>query len=112
MAHEAADRNLIARLESQLSQVGLQVAIEVNNPATGFAIQLQTNDGHLIGWAPRYLVEDLRQGLVEPSAVQAEVRRINEVGAPFARRVLIELRCGLPSTFEPMTSSDYKVLTP
>lgn len=90
----------------------LQVAIEVNNPATGFAIQLQTNDGHLIGWAPRYLVEDLRQGLVEPSAVQAEVRRINEVGAPFARRVLIELRCGLPSTFEPMTSSDYKVLTP
>lgn len=89
----------------------LQVAIEVNNPATGLAIQIQTGDGYLIGWAPRYLIEDLSPGLLEPSAVLAEVRRINEIGAPFARRVLIELRCGLPSSFEPMTSSDYEVLT-
>ena len=87
------------------------MAIEVNNPATGLAIQIQTGDGHLIGWAPRYLIEDLSPGLLVPSAVQAEVRRINELGAPFARRVLIELRCGLPSSFEPMTSSDYEVLT-
>ena len=37
----------------------LQVAIEVNNPATRHAVQIQTTDYHLIGWAPRYLVDDL-----------------------------------------------------
>jgi hypothetical protein len=100
-----------ARARRLMAGEKLQVAIEVNNPATGLAIQIQTGDGHLIGWAPRYLIEDLSPGLLEPSAVQAEVRRINEFGAPFARRVLIELRCGLPSSFEPMTSSDYAVLT-
>lgn len=88
----------------------LQVAVEVNNPATGFAIQLQTSDGHMIGWAPRYLVDDLRQALLQPSEVHAKVRRINMAGAPLARRVLIELACGVPAGYEPMTSQDYHVL--
>jgi len=38
------------------------------------------------------------------------VRRINRMGAPFARRVLIELRGGVPAGFEPMTSNEYSVL--
>ena len=88
----------------------LQVAIEVNNPATGYAVQLQTNDCHLIGWAPRYLVADLRAALLEHSTIRATVRRINRMGAPFARRVLIELRGGVPAGFEPMTSNEYSVL--
>lgn len=88
----------------------LQVAIEVNNPATGYAVQLQTQDGHLIGWAPRYLVNDLRAALLEHSTITATVRRINRMGAPFARRVLIELRGGVPAGFEPMTSQEYRVL--
>jgi hypothetical protein len=88
----------------------LQVAIEVNNPATGYAVQLQTQDCHLIGWAPRYLVNDLRAALLEHSTITATVRRINGMGAPFARRVLIELRGGVPADFEPMTSQEYRVL--
>lgn len=88
----------------------LQVAIEVNNPATGYAVQLQTKDCHLIGWAPRYLVADLRTALLEHSTIKATVRRINRMGAPFARRVLIELRGGVPAGFEPMTSNEYSVL--
>jgi len=88
----------------------LQVAIEVNNPATGYAVQLQTKDCHLIGWAPRYLVADLRTALLEHSTITATVRRINRMGAPFARRVLIELRGGVPANFEPMTSKEYSVL--
>ncbi len=89
----------------------LQVAIEVNNPATGYAVQLQTNDCHMIGWAPRYLVNDLRAALLEHSTIKATVRRINRFGAPFARRVLIELQGGVPVGFEPMTSGEYSVLS-
>jgi hypothetical protein len=101
-----------ARERAELLTEGeaLQVAIEVNNPATGFAVQLQTSDGHLIGWAPRYLVNDLRAALLEHSTISSSVRRINRLGAPFARRVLVELRGGVPSTFEPMTSDEYTVV--
>jgi hypothetical protein len=88
----------------------LQVAIEVNNPATGYAVQLQTRDGHLLGWAPRYLVSDLRAALLEHATITATVRRINRMGAPFARRVLVELQGGVPANFEPMTSEEYRVL--
>jgi len=34
----------------------LSVSVELNNPATRFAIQLQTRDRMVIGYAPRYLV--------------------------------------------------------
>ncbi|UXH78498.1 hypothetical protein [Roseateles amylovorans] len=103
-----------AQLRAKRLQPGeaLQVAIEVNNPATGHAIQLQTADGHLIGWAPRYLIDDLRIPLLERPSAHACVRRINEAGAPFSRRVLVELTCGVPAAFEPMTSNDYAVLAP
>lgn len=100
-----------ARADALVEEEALQVAIEVNNPATGYAVQLQTNDCHLIGWAPRYLVNDLRAALLERATVTATVRRINRMGAPFARRVLIELQGGVPAGFEPMTSKEYSVLS-
>lgn len=88
----------------------LQVAIEVNNPATTYAVQLQTADCHLIGWAPRYLVDDLRAALLEHSTISAKVHRINRLGAPFARRVLVDLSGGVPASFDPMTSDEYLVV--
>jgi hypothetical protein len=101
-----------ARARADQLRVGerLQVAIEVNNPATTYAVQLQTEDWHLMGWAPRYLVDDLRAALVEHSSISASVRRVNRLGAPFARRVLVELRGGVPAGFEPMTSDEYRVV--
>jgi hypothetical protein len=98
------------RATTLIENEALQVAIEVNNPATGYAVQLQTSDGHLIGWAPRYLVNDLRAALLEHSTITAVVRRINRLGAPFARRVLVELCGGVPTAFEPMTSDEYVVV--
>lgn len=100
-----------SRADALIEGETLQVAIEVNNPATGYAVQLQTNDCHMIGWAPRYLVNDLRAALLEHSTITATVRRINRMGAPFARRVLIELQGGVPTDFEPMTSKEYSVLS-
>jgi len=100
-----------ARAERLLEGESLQIAIEVNNPATTYAVQLQTTDCHLIGWAPRYLVDDLRAALLERSNVSAKVHRINLMGAPFSRRVLVDLCGGVPDGFEPMTSDEYRVVT-
>ncbi|MFH1812995.1 MAG: DNA-binding protein [Pseudomonadota bacterium] len=99
------------RAENLTEGESLQVAIEVNNPATTYAVQLQTTDCHLIGWAPRYLVDDLRAALLEHSTVSATVHRINRMGAPFARRVLVDLCGGVPAAFEPMTSDEYRVVS-
>lgn len=99
-----AARTRAERLEAGES---LQVAVEVNNPATKYAVQLQSRDYHLLGWAPRYLASDLLEALSGETSITATVRRINLVGAPFARRVLVELQGKLPPGFEPMTSDEY-----
>lgn len=47
----------------------LQVALELNNPAAGAAVQLQSRDDYqMIGWAPRYLVGDLLKAMAEHPA--------------------------------------------
>jgi hypothetical protein len=100
-----------ARAETLTEGESLQVAIEVNNPATTNAVQLQSADGHLLGWAPRYLVSDLQTALMGHSLpISAKVQRINRKGAPFAKRVMVELCGGVPSEFEPMTSEEYRVV--
>ncbi len=88
----------------------LQVAIELNNPATEIAIQLQTADCHLIGWAPRYLVGDLLDAIQVHPLVEATIQRNNQIAAPLARRVLIELKGQLPQNYEPMTSNQFQLI--
>ena len=71
------------------------------------AIQLQTADGHMIGWAPRYLVRDLIDVINEHPEVSASVVRVIEFNAPLARRILNELKGRLPVNFEPMSSAQF-----
>ena len=86
----------------------LQVSLEFNNPATGVAIQLTTKDYEFLGWAPRYLVPDLLKAIAESLEISAYVVRINEVGVPLNRRVLIELSGRLPAGYEPMSGRDFQ----
>ncbi len=88
----------------------LQVAVELNNPVGGLAIQLQTTDGHMIGWAPRYLVRDLIDVINQHPEVSASVVRVNEFGAPLARRILIELKGRLPADYEPMSGPQFELI--
>lgn len=87
----------------------LYVTMELTNPATGLAVQIQTEDYHMIGWAPRYLVEDLVAAMVEAPKYSAHVVRINPQPAPSRQRVLIEMR-GYWEEHEPMTSGDFTPL--
>ena len=91
--------------------VPLQIAVELNNP-TGLAIQLQTADGYMIGWAPRYLVRDLIDVINTHPEVSASVVRVNEYGAPLARRILVELKGRLPVGYEPMSGRQFELIVP
>jgi hypothetical protein len=96
------------RAESLIPGEELQVAVELNNPVTGYAVQLQTRECHLLGWAPRYLVDDLLGAA--SSKVSARVVQINNGSAPSARRILLELKGRLPHGRTPMSGPDFKPL--
>ena len=84
----------------------LNVTLELTNPATGLAVQLQTSDYHMIGWAPRYLVEDLARAMAKaPGEYSAHVVKVNPLPPPSKQRILIELNghCG----HELMSGSDF-----
>ena len=86
------------------------MALELNNPATGLAVQIQTADFYVIGWAPRYLVDDLSAAMEEaPFEYKPRVVRYNPPPAPSAQRVLIEMT-GRWEEHEPMSGRQYKVL--
>ena len=100
------------RIDSLKPGEGLQLSIELNNPATALAVQLLTRDYHMIGWAPRYLVHDLAAAVAEsPSAYEAEVVRVNSRSAPSRQRVLIEMR-GSWKQHDPMTAPEFLPLVP
>ncbi len=105
----AASQARLARLNPGEA---LRVAIELNNPATGAAVQLETTDDYfMIGWTPRYLVMDFLHAMSEASRqVSARVVRINPEPAPTNQRALIELEGTLPVGVEPMSSNDYQPL--
>ncbi|MEO8717140.1 MAG: hypothetical protein ABI423_02845 [Burkholderiales bacterium] len=90
----------------------LQVSVELNNPATGTAIQLTTREYAFLGWAPRYLVPDILNAVEESPEVSAHVVRVNEIGIPLNRRILIELSGKLPPNVEPMSGPDYQFIAP
>ena len=88
----------------------LQISLELTNPADGLAVQIQTADYHMIGWAPRYLVDDLVRAMAEsPWDYQARVVRINPVPHPSSQRVLVELRSHWEN-HEPMSGEDFEPL--
>lgn len=88
----------------------LNVAIELTNPATRLAVQIQTKDYHMIGWAPRYLVDDLVRAIADAGGEYgATVVRVNPVPAPSKQRLLVELSARWPD-YQPMSSGDFEPL--
>ena len=98
------------RLNSLNQGDELFVALELTNPETQMAVQIQTTDYQMIGWAPRYLVDDLTEAMAEaPGEYAASVVRVNPLPAPSQQRVLVELSSRWDK-HEPMSGTDYQPL--
>lgn len=96
------------RLDTLQEGEELRVSIEPANPNGTPAVQLQTTDYQMIGWAPRYLAPDLA---TTGGKYDARVVRVNPTvhGAPLRQRILIEMRCYWEN-HEPMSGRDYTPL--
>jgi hypothetical protein len=99
-----------AKLGRLVPYEGLHVALELTNEAAPLAVQIQTRDYHMIGWAPRYLVRDLMMAMAEgPGTCFAQVIRLNPLEVPSRQRLLIEMT-GNWGSHEPMTDQDFEPL--
>lgn len=88
----------------------LHLTLELTNPVTGLAVQVQTEDHHMIGWTPRYLITDLAKAMTEDNNdYKAKVVRVNPQPAPTKQRVLVEMK-GRWSKHKPMDSEDFRPL--
>lgn len=101
--------------QQALSQVqsgqDLRISLELNNPATRLALQIHTQDYHMIGWAPRYLIGDLKKAIDDsPEAVVGKIVKVNPAPAPTNQRVLIELTGRLPAGHSPMSDPDFQLI--
>ena len=97
------------RIDRLTPDESLYVTMELTNPATRLAVQIQTTDYCVIGWAPRYLVGDLVHAIAESGGeYAAKVVRVNAVPAPSKQRLLIELSGKWPN-HEPMTEGDFEL---
>ena len=96
------------RLNSLEKDEPLYAAAELTNPLGELALQIQTTDYHMIGWAPRYLGPDLVK-VEAPSSLTLKVVRINSIPAPSEQRVLVKLQ-GQWDDHEPMSGGDFKTL--
>jgi len=99
------------RIEALQDNEELHLTLELTNPATRIAIQVQTTDYHVIGWAPRYLLTDLIAAMTDSPKYSARVVRVNPLPAPSRQRVLIEMN-GRWNTYKPMEGGDYQPLVP
>lgn len=103
-------QDAVERLDQLKSGEELLVAVELTHPVSRRAVQLQTTDHHMIGWAPRYLVNDLMQAMPHaPNGCKANVVRVNPAPAPSNQRLLVELTGSWPN-YEPMSTSDFEPL--
>lgn len=98
------------RIEQLKQNEELHVTLELNNPVSGIALQIQTWDYFMIGWTPRYLVDDLARAIAESrSGYEARVVSINRMPSPYIQQIVIEFR-GRWEEHDPMTGKDFKLL--
>lgn len=98
------------RLDKLAPGEELHVKVQHDNPVDGLAVQMLTTDRQMIGWTPRYLVNDLAKAMTHaPDKYKAKVVKINPQPAPSKQRVLIEMT-GNWGQHEPMTGEDFMPL--
>lgn len=90
----------------------LSVMVEVNNPATRLAVCLLTGDDEytMVGWAPRYLVNDLVKCIPEAPEIKATVVKVNDAHAPINQSLLVEYSGRAPENHHLMSSPDFSPL--
>jgi hypothetical protein len=88
----------------------LRIMVEVNNPATGLAVALLSDDYKMMGFAPRYLVPDLVECVRDRPQLTAKVVKKNLGDAPLNQSILVEYTGQQPANHKLMDGPDFTPL--
>ncbi|MBL8634889.1 MAG: hypothetical protein JNM40_16810 [Myxococcales bacterium] len=106
----------LQRIEQLKAGERLRLMKDIQNTYEGSALLLRTNaevdgDLHIVGYCPRYLLDDavtiIDQCSDVATMIRIEVERINLPPAPKKFRVLCKMSARWPNGFQPFTSSKY-----
>ena len=102
----------IRRTESLEPGEALNLSPQTDHPAATLAIKVCTQDGHHVGWLPRYLVDGLHQdGAWMVADAKATVAQVN-LDAPLSHRLLIDFTGKLPPGFRMADLPQYQPIAP
>ncbi len=87
----------------------LYLANQFQNPYDSRALLLCTNDHHIVGYCPRYLVADALELVRDkPNLVKVQVERINPAPTPRQLRLLCNMTAQWPQEFIPFSGQEYQ----
>lgn len=111
-AHGLRYLNKASQEKASLLQTGdeLRIMVEVNNPATRVAVTLHADDYTMIGWAPRYLADDLINCIPNAPEIEATVVKVNHGHAPLNQSILIEYKGIASEDHHLMSTPDFAPL--
>ena len=84
--------------------------VEINNPVTGLAVILASEDYKMIGFAPRYLVSDLIECIRDRPQLTARVVKVNFGDAPLNQSLLVEYVGHQPPSHALLGETDFTPL--
>ena len=111
-AHGLRYLNDASRAAAKALKAGdkLRIMVEVNNPSTRLAVTLHNEDYVMVGWAPRYLVEDLIKCIPNAPEIEATIAKVNSGPAPLNQSLLVEYSGRAPDNYDLMSSPDFSPL--
>ncbi|WP_066384762.1 HIRAN domain-containing protein, partial [Anabaena sp. CA = ATCC 33047] len=87
----------------------LYLANEFQNPYDSRALLLCTKDHHIVGYCPRYIVDDVfKLKNQNPELVKVHVERVNPAPTPLQLRLLCNLTAEWHEEFQPFSSREYQ----
>ncbi|MGF2034827.1 MAG: HIRAN domain-containing protein [Nostoc sp. CmiVER01] len=89
----------------------LYLANEFQNPYDPRALLLCTEDHHIVGYCPRYIVNDVfKLKSKNPELVKVKVERVNPAPTPLQLRLLCNMTAEWDEDFRPFSSREYQPL--
>jgi hypothetical protein len=102
----------VQRMEQLEVGESLWLAHEFHNPYDNKALTLNTKDHHILGYYPRYLVEDVFEVLRhDPKLVEVKVAKVNLPPSPLKSRLLCEITYSGFEGYVPFAQEQYQPLT-
>jgi hypothetical protein len=100
------------RIQSLRNGDHLCLMSDFQNPADPRAIALRTEDSVIVGYMPRYLLDDAWELVETCGWIKVHVAQANPAPAPIEQRLLCRFESCWPDGFRPFCSGQYKPIPP